>query len=235
MLQSLRRVCAGRTGPDQRTSDHRDTSGSFFPAHSVDDDGSKQRRARRAAVVLVLSFRTTTAIDRTRASNATASTVHANCIGPNAIIQTAVVLHARFGTARATTMLAHATGRALDGMPTQMVDEGEVRALVHTCLSTLRHRQTQAVLREAVLREAMLREAGQRTADCLLADRTWRRWRAPVVAVRRTGIWYAGRSGAQDRSGVHPCIPMRYGASTKLLLPRQRDQPTEQLTHGVGR
>ncbi len=133
----------------------------------------------------------TTAIDHTAMSNATASIPHVDRIGPNAIIRTAAVLRARFGTARATTMLAHATGRALDGMPTQMVDESEVRALVHTCLSTLGHRQTQAVLREAVLREAVLREAvlreaGQRTADCLLAHRIPRpvQWLLRILPAR---------------------------------------------------
>ena len=86
------------------------------------------------------------------------------------------VLRARFGTARATAMLAQATGRALEDMPTQMVDESEVRALVQTCLNTLGHRHTQAVLREA----------GQRTADYLRAHRIPRpvQWLVRILPAR---------------------------------------------------
>lgn len=82
-------------------------------------------------------------------------------IGPNAVIQTAGVLRDRYGRAQAEAMLAEATGRTLDQMPTHMVDESEVRALVRTCLAHLGHRPTRAVLREA----------GQRTAEYLLANR----------------------------------------------------------------
>ncbi len=82
-------------------------------------------------------------------------------IGPNAVIRTAHVLRDRYGVARAQALLAEATGRSLSDLPTHMVDEAEVRALVRTCLLHLGHRQTQAVLREA----------GQRTAEYLLAHR----------------------------------------------------------------
>jgi divinyl protochlorophyllide a 8-vinyl-reductase len=131
---------------------------------------------------------------------------HADRIGPNAIIQTAAVLRERFGTARATAMLAHATGRSLDDMPTHMVDEREVRALVRTCLDTLGHRQTQAVLREA----------GQRTADYLLANRIPRpvQWLLRVLPAR-IGFGLLTRAMAQHAwtfagSGsfhVAPCNP----------------------------
>jgi len=82
-------------------------------------------------------------------------------IGPNAVIQTAGVLRDRYGRAQAEALLAEATGRSLEQMPTHMVDEAEVRALVGTCLAHLGHGQTRAVLREA----------GQRTAEYLLANR----------------------------------------------------------------
>jgi divinyl protochlorophyllide a 8-vinyl-reductase len=82
-------------------------------------------------------------------------------IGPNAIIQTAAVLRDRMGVARATAVLQEATGRGWLEMPTQMVEESEVRALLHSCLAHFGHRATQAVLRES----------GHRTADYLLAHR----------------------------------------------------------------
>lgn len=82
-------------------------------------------------------------------------------IGPNAIIRTAEVLRDRMGVAKAEVMLAEATGRTFDTLPDAMVDEAEVRALVHTCLAHLGPRQTRAVLREA----------GQRTAEYLMQHR----------------------------------------------------------------
>jgi len=77
------------------------------------------------------------------------------------VIQTASVLRDRYGRTQAEAILVEATGRTLDQMPTHMVDESEVRALVRTCLAQLGHRPTRAVLREA----------GQHTAEYLLAHR----------------------------------------------------------------
>jgi divinyl protochlorophyllide a 8-vinyl-reductase len=109
-------------------------------------------------------------------------------IGPNAVIQTAGVLRDRYGRAQTEAMLAEATGRTLDQMPTHMVDESEVRALVRTCLAHLGHRPTRAVLREA----------GQRTAEYLLANRIPRpvQWLLRVLPAQ-LGVRILSRAMAQ--------------------------------------
>ena len=109
-------------------------------------------------------------------------------IGPNAIIQSAAVLRERFGTDMAARIMTESTGRALDDLPTHMVDEAEVRALVRGCMSHLGHRQTQAVLREA----------GHRTADYLRANRIPRpaQWALRVLPAR-IGIRMLARAMAQ--------------------------------------
>lgn len=82
-------------------------------------------------------------------------------IGPNAIIQTAAALRARVGDRRARALVQGATGRGLDAMPTAMVDEAEVNALVRALRADL----------DPALFEAVLRDAGARTAEYLLAHR----------------------------------------------------------------
>jgi divinyl protochlorophyllide a 8-vinyl-reductase len=82
-------------------------------------------------------------------------------IGPNAIIQTAAALRARVGDSRSRTLVHGATGRALEAMPAEMVDEAEVNQLVHA----LRHDLDPALF------EAVLRDAGARTAAYLMAHR----------------------------------------------------------------
>lgn len=82
-------------------------------------------------------------------------------IGPNAIIQTAAALRARVGEARALALVRGATGRGFDALPTVMVDEAEVNALVRALRADL----------DPALFEAVLRDAGARTAEYLLAHR----------------------------------------------------------------
>lgn len=82
-------------------------------------------------------------------------------IGPNAIIQTTLALRARVGDPRALALLQGATGRVLDAMPTDMVDEAEVNRLVHALRAEL----------DPALFEAVLRDAGARTAAYLIAHR----------------------------------------------------------------
>lgn len=82
-------------------------------------------------------------------------------IGPNAIIQTAAALQALVGDPRACTLLHEATGRTMETMPTDMVDEAEVNRLVHALRADL----------DPALFEAVLGDAGVRTAEYLIAHR----------------------------------------------------------------
>lgn len=82
-------------------------------------------------------------------------------IGPNAIIQVAAALRARLGDATAAPLLEGATGYRLDTLPSAMVDEGEVQALMQAVIGEL----------GAASAAPLLRDAGRRTADYLLANR----------------------------------------------------------------
>ena len=93
-------------------------------------------------------------------------------IGPNAIIQTAATLVDRVGAAEATAILTAATPWRLDHLPTEMVDEREVTALMRGVAEHF-------TVADA---EAIMREAGIRTGDYLL------RVRIPRFAQRVLGI-----------------------------------------------
>ena len=93
-------------------------------------------------------------------------------IGPNAIIQTAATLVDRVGAAEATAILTAATPWRLDHLPTEMVDEREVTALMRGVLEHF-------TVADA---EAIMREAGIRTGDYLL------RVRIPRVAQKVLGL-----------------------------------------------
>ncbi|MCC6243236.1 MAG: bacteriochlorophyll 4-vinyl reductase [Gemmatimonadaceae bacterium] len=82
-------------------------------------------------------------------------------IGPNAIIQVALEVEARFGRFRAEQLVFDATGYRLEALPTEMVPESEAQALAR------------ALVRElgVTLATNILREAGHRTGDYLLANR----------------------------------------------------------------
>lgn len=86
---------------------------------------------------------------------------HAARIGPNALIQTAAVLCARFGDAEAGDVLMAATGRTIERLPSDMVHEGEVNSL----MAELRKRYGHE------LAASILHESGERTAAYLLANR----------------------------------------------------------------
>lgn len=116
-------------------------------------------------------------------------------IGPNAIIQTAAALADRVGAVRADAIVWRAVGRHLDQMPTALVDEAEVIALVHELRETM----------SPEARAAVLRDAGRRTAEYLLAHRIPRsvRWvlhrmpsalalRLLLLAVARHSWTFAG-------------------------------------------
>ncbi len=93
-------------------------------------------------------------------------------IGPNAIIQTVATLVDRVGASETTAILSAATAWRLDHLPTEMVDERDVTALMRGVVEHF----------SVVDAEAIMREAGVRTADYLL------RVRIPGVAQRILGI-----------------------------------------------
>jgi len=82
-------------------------------------------------------------------------------IGPNAIIQVAAAMGDRLGRARTEPWLMQATGYTYNSLPSEMIDEREAQALIHTLLAQVGPRLT----------ADLLREAGHRTGDYLLANR----------------------------------------------------------------
>jgi len=100
-------------------------------------------------------------------------------IGPNAVIQVAAEVQARFGVDRTAALVHGATGYALDALPTEMIDEQQAQAL------------TRALVRDMGLSLAtnILRAAGHRTGDYLLANRIPRpaQW-AIRLAPRQVGL-----------------------------------------------
>lgn len=100
-------------------------------------------------------------------------------IGPNAVIQVAAELQARFGVTRTAALIESATGYSLDALPTEMIDERHAQALSRALVQQL----------GPVLATNILREAGHRTGDYLLANRIPRiaQW-AIRLAPRRIGL-----------------------------------------------
>ena len=100
-------------------------------------------------------------------------------IGPNAIIQVAHEVEARFGRRRAEELVFGATGYRLDALPTEMVSETEAQALARALVQEL----------GVTLATNILREAGHRTGDYLLANRIPRvaQW-VMRLAPRRTAL-----------------------------------------------
>lgn len=82
-------------------------------------------------------------------------------VGPNAIIQIANVLRDRWGRTYANGLVAGSSGYTLDDMPSAMVDERKVQALV------------QALVADAGAHVAtgVLRDAGHRTGAYILHNR----------------------------------------------------------------
>lgn len=109
-------------------------------------------------------------------------------IGPNAIIQVAAALRARLGDAAAAPLLARATGYRLDALPTAMVNEGEVQALMQAVIGEL----------GAASAAPLLRDAGYRTADYLLANRIPRLVQ-PLIRALPTRLGLAVLLGAIGR------------------------------------
>lgn len=109
-------------------------------------------------------------------------------IGPNAILRTAEALRDAHGAVVAERVVHEGTGRAWDAMPTAMVDEREVQALV---------RAVHAALGETVA-AAVLHDAGRRTADYLLAHRIPRPVQC-LVTVLPTRLGLAVLLGAMAR------------------------------------
>lgn len=100
-------------------------------------------------------------------------------IGPNAVIQVAAEVQARFGVDRTAALVHGATGYALDALPSEMIDERQAQAL------------TRALVQDMGLSLAtnMLRAAGHRTGDYLLANRIPRPAQWVIrLAPRRVGL-----------------------------------------------
>lgn len=100
-------------------------------------------------------------------------------IGPNAILQVVAALVAHGGESEAATLLHDATGRALDDLPHEMVDERKVQLLMRELVTRLGRDESQLVLHDA----------GVRTADYLLANRIPRPVQRLIRALpRRLGL-----------------------------------------------
>lgn len=81
-------------------------------------------------------------------------------IGPHAIIQVADVLRERLCPSFAEAVLRDATCYSLERLPQEMIDERDVRAVVHALVQRL----------GAPAATSVLREAGRRTAAYILAN-----------------------------------------------------------------
>ncbi len=109
----------------------------------------------------------------------TADAPVATRIGPNAILQVVAALVAHGGESEAATLLHDATGRTLDALPHEMVDEREVQLLMRELVTQLGRAESQLVLHDA----------GVRTADYLLANRIPRPVQRLIRALpRRLGL-----------------------------------------------
>lgn len=82
-------------------------------------------------------------------------------IGPNSVLQLVVVLRERLGDEAAERILARATGRTFEQLPTAMIDEREPNRFVRELIGSVGVDQA----------ERHMREAGKRTGDYLLANR----------------------------------------------------------------
>lgn len=100
-------------------------------------------------------------------------------IGPNAVIQVAAEVQARFGVVRTAALIESTTGYSLDALPTEMIDERHAQALSRALVQQM----------GPALATNILREAGHRTGDYLLANRIPRlaQW-AIRLAPRRVGL-----------------------------------------------
>jgi divinyl protochlorophyllide a 8-vinyl-reductase len=109
----------------------------------------------------------------------TAATPAVSRIGPNAILQVVAAMEAHGGESEAATLLLDATGRALDDLPHEMVDEREVQLLMRELVTRYGRDEAQVVMHDA----------GVRTADYLLANRIPRPVQRLIRALpRRLGL-----------------------------------------------
>lgn len=130
-------------------------------------------------------------------------------IGPNAIIQTAATLVDRVGAAETTAILTAATPWRLDRLPSEMVDERDVTALMRGVAEHF----------SAVDAEAIMREAGVRTADYLL------RVRIPRVAQRVLGL-LPRQLGLRLLLSAITKHSWTFAGSAEFVVQRHRDQGT---------
>lgn len=102
-------------------------------------------------------------------------------MGPNAIIQTVLALHDRFGEPQARTLLVQSgQSQWAAHLPEEMIDEAAFHTLVQALVAQVGAEQTAQILHDA----------GQRTADYLLAHRIPRFFQRLVrMLPRRVGLW----------------------------------------------
>lgn len=132
-------------------------------------------------------------------------------IGPNSILQLVDVLREALGDEHAERLLARATGRTFDRLPSAMIDEREPNRFVRELIGSV----------GVDAADGYMREAGRRTANYLLANRIprvaqWVMRLMPRTMGRRTLIGAMARhSWTFAGSGTFTVIE---GATPELVI-----------------